>query len=418
MAGLSGAGPSGAGLSERGRYAAVMGLIGSGHAVSHFYLLALPPLFPLLKQEFGVGYAELGLLVTLLNVATGAAQFPAGILIDRLGARLLLGAGLALLGLCFAGIALAPSFWAAAVLVAIAGVGNSVFHPADYAIIGASVPENRLGRAFSLHTFTGNIGFTAAPPAMLLLTTLFGWRGALLAAGALAFVVVAALATFGGVLHEEKHVAEARINKAGTRPQAGPAVLLSAPILTMFMFYVFASMATSGVQAFSVTALVDFQGLGLGSANTALTAYLVCASIGVLIGGPLADRTRHHGLTAAAALAVSASLVLLVASIGLPALVIAAIFGAFGMLQGSIRPARDLMTRAITPPGATGRVFGFVTTGLNVGGALAPVLLGWLLDQGEARAVLYSIAGFLILGIATVGAIGARPPAASASPAE
>lgn len=394
-------------LSERGRYAAVMGLIGSGHGLSHFYLLALPPLFPLLKQTFGVGYAELGLLVTLLNVSTGVFQLPAGILIDRFGARRLLGGGMALMGLGFAGIALAPSWWVAAGLIVIAGLGNSVFHPADYAIINASVPEKRLGRAFSLHTFTGNVGFAAAPPVMVLLASLYGWRVGLLAAAALSLIVVVALIAFGGLLREDHHGTAAR--KTGVAQPGNAALLLSAPILSMFMFYVFASMVSSGVQAFSVTALVDHQGLGLGTATTILTIYLVCSSIGVLLGGPLADHTRRHGLTAAAAMAVSALLVALIASVGLPAAAIAVLFGMFGMLQGSMRPARDMMTRAVTPPGATGRVFGFVSTGLNVGGAVTPVLLGWLLDLGHPQAVFYAIAAILLLGITTVGIVRGRP---------
>lgn len=394
-------------LSERGRYAAVMGLIGSGHGLSHFYLLALPPLFPLLKQEFDVSYAELGLLITLLNVSTGTFQFPAGILIDRFGARRLLGGGIALMGLCFAGIALAPSWWIAAALITVAGLGNSVFHPADYTIINASVPEKRLGRAFSLHTFTGNVGFAAAPPVMVLLASLYGWRGGLLAAAALSLVVVAALTAFGGLLHEDHYIV--RRKPQATGQQGNAALLFSAPILSMFMFYVIVSMVTGGVQTFSVTALVAHQGLGLGAANTILTIYLVCSSIGVLLGGPLADHTRRHGLTAAAAMAVSALLVLLVASVGLPATAIAVLFGMFGMLQGSMRPARDMMTRAVTPPGATGRVFGFVSTGLNVGSAVTPVLLGWLLDLGHPQAVFYIIAMVLLLGITTVGFVRARP---------
>lgn len=396
-------------FSERGRYAAVMGLIGSGHGLSHFYLLALPPLFPLIKQEFDVSYAELGLLVTLLNVSTGAFQLPAGILIDRFGARRLLGGGIALMGLCFAGIALSPSWWIAAALIAVAGLGNSVFHPADYTIINASVPEKRLGRAFSLHTFTGNVGFAAAPPVMVLLASLYGWRGGLLAAAALSLIVVAALTAFGGLLHEDHYIVRRKPRATGAGQPGSAALLFSAPILSMFMFYVIVSMVSSGVQTFSVTALVAHQGIALGTATTILTTYLVCSSIGVLLGGPLADHTRRHGLTAAAAMAVSALLVLLVASVGLPATAIAVLFGMFGMLQGSMRPARDMMTRAVTPPGATGRVFGFVSTGLNVGSAVTPVLLGWLLDLGHPQAVFYIITMVLLLGITTVGIARTRP---------
>lgn len=401
-------------LSARGRFAAVMGLIGSGHALSHFYLLALPPLFPLLQAEFGVGITELALLVTLLNLSTMAAQFPASILIDRFGARPLLIGGLALMGLCFAGISAAPSYWIAASLVVVAGFGNSVFHPADYAIMNASVEEGRLGRAYSLHTFTGNIGFMSAPAAMILLSTLTGgWRGAVLVAGLLAIVVTALLLLFGSLLRDERD-GVADVARPATPASAAPrqgtlAILLSGPVLTMFAFYVLIAMATGGMQTISVSALVAHQGLGLGDANLALEIFLVCAAAGVLLGGPLADRTRRHGLTAALAMGGSALLIFLVGALPLPLAGIGLLFGLYGLMQGSMRPARDMMTRAITPPGATGRVFGFVTGGLNVGGAVSPVLLGWLVDIGHPEAAFYGIAVILLLGVTTVGVARGRP---------
>ena len=181
----------------------VLALIGSGHAVSHFYMLALPPLFPLLREELDVSYAALGLLVTMFNVSTGAAQIPAGFLVDRFGARRLLLLGLAIMGRAMTALGFAPSYWLMLVLVAVAGIGNSVFHPADYAVLCASVDRAWLGRAFSIHTFTGNLGFMLAPAGMIALTALLGWRGALIAAGALAFVVLGAMLACGGVLRDE-----------------------------------------------------------------------------------------------------------------------------------------------------------------------------------------------------------------------
>jgi len=402
-------------LSARGRYAAVMGLIGSGHALSHFYVLALPPLFPLLKDDFGVSYAALGLLVSLFNIVTGAFQVPAGMLVDRIGARPLLAAGLAILGICFAGIAIAESYWVVVVLISIAGIGGSIFHPADYAIITGSVKEDRLGRAFGLHTFTGSVGITAAPATMIVLASLMGWREALFAVALLSLVVMGFLFAFGHLLHDEQGSAASR-GAAAPRVESSAGVLMSAPILTMFAFYVFVAMAGGGMQTFSVTVLATVQGASLGVANTLLTVFMAASAAGVLLGGPLADRTRRHGLVAAVAMIASAALIVIVGGFALPAIAIGLMFGVMGLLQGSIRPARDMMVRAITPPGAAGRVFGFVSTGYNIGNAVIPVLLGWMVDIGYAHAVFFALAAIMIVAIATVGV--ARRPAASPVAAE
>ena len=402
-------------LSARGHYAAVMGLIGSGHALSHFYVLALPPLFPLLKEDLGVSYAALGLLVSLFNIVTGAFQVPAGMLVDRFGARVLLGAGLAILGVCFAGISVAPNYWVIVALISIAGIGGSIFHPADYSIITASVDERRMGRAFSLHTFTGSIGITAAPAVMILLTTLIGWREALFAVALLSIIVLLGLVAFGSLLQDERgDIAEGQA--APAEPAAGNSVLFSAPILTMFAFYVFVAMVGGGMQTFTVTVLVASKGAELSTANMLLTVFMAASAAGILLGGPLADRTRRHGLVATLAMIASAVLITVVGGFSLPAAAVALIFGAMGILQGCIRPARDMMVRAMTPRGAAGRVYGFVSTGYNIGNAAIPVLLGWLVDIGQADAVFFVLAAIMLVAIATVGV--ARRPAASAVAAE
>ena len=402
-------------LSGRGRYAAVMTLIGSGHALSHFYVLALPPLFPLLNKDFGVSFAALGLLVSLFNLVTALFQVPAGMLVGRFGARWLLAAGLAILGICFAGIAIVPSYWMALVLISVAGIGGSIFHPADYAIITASVDESRLGRAFGLHTFTGSVGIMAAPLTMTLLTSVFGWRPALFVVALLSLAVLACLFVFGSLLRDERSLAAAT-NPAPAKIESGTRVLMSAPVLTMFAFYVFVAMVGGGMQTFAPTVLVKGQGAELETANLLLTVFLVASAAGVLLGGQLADRTRRHGLTAALAMLASAGMIVIVGGFSLPAALIGLLFGAMGLLQGIIRPARDLMVREVTPPGAAGRVYGFVSTGYNIGNAVIPVLFGWLVDIGRVDAVFFVLAAIMVVAIATVGV--ARRPAASPAAAE
>jgi MFS family permease len=389
----------------------VLTLVGSGHAVSHLYLLALPPLFPLLREDLGASYAALGLLVTVFNVATGAAQIPAGFLVDRFGARRLLLLGLAIMGGAITALGFAPTYWLMLVLVALAGIGNSVFHPADYAILTASVDRSWLGRAFAIHTSAGNVGFALAPATMIGLTAVLGWRGALSAAGLVAFVVLGAMLFWGELLRDEARRAD-EARPTDDRSSAGTSLLLSWPVLLLFLFYVLAAMFTSGVHSFSVTALNGLWGTELGLANVILSAFLTASALGILLGGLIADHTRRYALLTVAVFAAAAALTLAVGLVPLPAFVIGLLFVAIGLLQGSARTSRDMLVRRVTPPGATGRVFAFVMTGLNVGAAITPVLFGLLLDLGEPRFVFVLLASFLIAAAGVVllaqAAIAAR----------
>ena len=398
---------------ERKRYATIMTMIGSGHALSHFYLLSLPPLFLLLKAEFATSYAALGLLLTAFNLAAGSAQVPAGFLVDRFGARRVLVAGLVISGFGIGLIGLAPDYRTVLALVLIAGIGVSVFHPADYAIINASIDPRRLGRAFALHTFTGNVGFVIAPVTMIFLSSLWGWRVALWLAGAAAFPLAVVYlrygALLGGALLGDAPLDDAPLDDGPgpaaekARDSAGLKPLLAPAVLTLFAFFVCVSMITGGIQAFSVTALVTYHGTGLAVANSILTGFLLASACGVLLGGHLADRTSRHGLVVALALAGSAALLLLVGGARLPAVALMVVFVAIGLLQGSVRPSRDMMVRAATPKGASGRVFAFVSAGLNLGAAVTPVLFGYLIDLGHAQWVFILMAVILLLAIGTVG---------------
>ena len=392
----------------------VLALVGSGHAVSHLYLLALPPLFPLLREDLGASYAALGLLVTVFNIATGAAQIPAGFLVDRFGARRLLLLGLAIMGTAMTALGFAPTYWLMLVLIATAGIGNSVFHPADYAILTASVERGWLGRAFGIHTFAGNLGFVLAPATMIALTAVLGWRGALSAAGLVAFVVLGAMLFWGELLRDETRSADAG-RRLDDGSSAGTRLLLSWPVLLLFLFYVLAAMFTSGVHSFSVTALNGLWGTDLTLANVILSAFLTASALGILLGGLIADHTHRHALLTVAVFGAAAALMLAAGLVPLPTIVLALLFVAIGLLQGSARTSRDMLVRRVTPPGATGRVFAFVMTGLNVGAAITPVLFGLLLDLGEPRFVFLLLALFLVVAGGVVllaqAAIAARETA-------
>jgi MFS family permease len=383
--------------------ARVLGLVGAGHFMSHFYFLTLPPLFPYLTDAFAVGYAELGAMMTVLYGASAIVQAPVGFLVDCVGARGVLTAGLVLLALGFGLMGLAPSFPAVVALAILAGAGHSVFHPADYAILNASISPARMGRAFSIHTFAGHLGSAAAPATMILLAAAIGWREALLAVGLFGFLVVLALSTLWNSLHDDAlPKAKSGTRKTADAPTRGLALLFSRPMILFFLFFATLSMTSTGMQAFSVAALVTLHSTPLATASTALTVYLFCSAAGILIGGYIADRTGRHDLVAAGVFVLSAVVSVIFALVDLPLLALVALMTVMGTSQGIIRPARDMMVRAASPKGSAGKVFGFVSAGIAAGSAIAPIPFGMLLDAGRPEWVFYLMAVFMLVALVTV----------------
>ena len=379
----------------------VIALIGVAHSVSHFFHLAVPVLFPLMKEPLGVSYAELGLLATLFYVASGFSQFVAGFLVDHYGARRILFLGMALVSGAVLLCGIAPSYAYFLVLMPLAGIGNSVFHPADFAILNASVKDTWLGRAYGVHTLGGNLGWAASPLIVLGLASFFGWRSALVVAGLIGFAALALLMTQASQLDDG--LVARRERRKTHPPMEIRAILLSPAIVLCFVYFVLLAIFVVGVQNFLPTILL-VGGFTLSLGTTALTAFLFASSGGTILGAILADRTPHHDWIVAAGLLVAGVAVAAVGYIGTPGLVVAAL-AVSGFAVGTTLPSRDLLVRNATPKGATGRVFGFVYSGLDAGAAIAPVTIGVLLDHGETRWALWLVAISLFLAIGTTTAI-------------
>ena len=379
----------------------IIGLVGAAHFVSHFFQLALPPLFPLLRDDFGVTYVQLGLLMSLFYAASGIGQTASGFLVDHFGARRVLPSGMALLAFAMALAGLAPSYWALVAVALVGGLGNSVFHPADYSIFNASVSPTRLGRAYGVHSICGNLGWVLAPVVVVGLSAAFGWRAALLTVGGLGVAAALAVSTQGDVLDDRRELAGLRSVPVGGW-SASVKLLMTRPILIAFAYFALLATSQIGIQTFSVSAMVAIYEAPLGLATGALTAFFVGSAAGILLGAFLADRTSRHDLLASGGMCVGALASLAMASAVPPLAVLPVLMALAGFCLGATTPARDMLVRAATPPGASGKVYGFVYSGLDLGSALTPLLFGWLLDKGEPRMVFVASAAFMLLTIATV----------------
>ncbi len=375
--------------------ATLLGQVAAAHFVSHFHIMTLPALIPLLPGHLGVSFIELGFAITAFNLVSLLVQTPLGFLTDRLGARRMLVAGLMLGGASFVALAFTKSYVFLILSMMSAGLANGVYHPADYAMLSRGIRGEKMGRAFSFHTFAGFIGGAVAPAILLTAAAFGGVPLAFAMSGGLAFVVAGLLALSPA---EEGQPSPARTTKtAGVAPVGGLRGLVTPTVLSLMLLFVLLNLCTGGIQNFSVSALTAGFGIGLPMASAALTGFLLASSLGVLAGGILADRTRRHGIVASLALLMSAVLVSLVALVNLPQVVLVGVMTAAGFLFGIIAPSRDMLVRAASPAGAEGRVFGIVSTGFNFAGLLGPMFYAWLLDHGFYRGIFLAAVGFMLV---------------------
>ena len=370
------------------------------HGLSHFFQIATAVVFPLIKDELGVSYVALGGTVALFYVVSGICQTAAGFAVDRYGARRVLFVGLILstAGALIAGLAHSYAMLVAAAVVG--GVGNSVFHPCDFSILNARVDRRRLGYAFSGHGIAGYLGYALAPMYGIGMAAAAGWRGALLGAAALGAVVIVVLAVFRDAIHVEP--ADRRGAGAQGGLMADFKVLASLPVLMCFGYFILASVAFIATQNFGVATFMALYGVSAVPASTALTSYLLGGAAGILAGGFVAVRTSRHDMVAVGGMALSALLMFIIASTWFAPAFLPLLCAAAGFATGMTGPSRDLIVRATTPAGSTGKVYGFVYSGLDVGSMVTPVYFGWLLDGGRPSMVFYTVVVTAILTIATV----------------
>jgi len=394
----------------------VIGLVSVAHGFSHFYQLVIPPLLFLIKDDLGVSYTALGLMVTVVYTTSGLSQAVAGFLVDRFGAARILLAGLGLFAAAIMLAGLAPNFYALIAITALAGIGNSVFHPADFAILSARVSPKRMGRAFAVHGICGNLGWGIASFVSLWLGYLYGWRTALMVLGAVGLVFTVFLIT-------QKSYLDAR-PASGAPVKSVPLgesirALFHHAILMCFAYFVLIAMALIGIQAMGADTLVQIYDVPRHQAALSITLFLFGSAGGIVVGGWLADTTTRHAWVAGTGMAAGALLIAIVATAGLPVVLMMGLMALTGFCLGCTNPSRDMLVRGATPPGATGKVFGFVYSGLDIGSSAAPLILGLMLDHGHPQLALMVMAALMLLTIGTIVGVRAQAnPRPVAAPAE
>lgn len=386
-----------------------IGAVGVAHFCSHLLQLALAPLFLLMREDLGVSFLALGTLLSAFYLCSGVGQVAAGVLVDRFGAdRLLLG-GITLQGAATAAMGFAPGYWALLPLAALAGLGNAVYHPADLSILSHRIAPARLGRAFAAHVIAGSIGFALSPLVSAAIAAAHGWRAALTLMGAAVLVLGVGLVFARGAL--QPHAA----TRTGEAPAAlGPTpsfldVLAMPVVLMAFLYFVLTSISLTGIQSFSIVALQEGYGATVALATLSVALYQVGNALGVTLGGAVADRSAKHHRIAMGGLAAACLLALCAALLHVPPPVTVGLVALVGFAMGLTTPSRDVLVRGAAPAGATGKVFGIVYSGYDIGALAGPLLFGLLLDHHLPRLVFIGAAVPLGLAIATAFAVRRRP---------
>ena len=370
--------------------ASVMGLVGTAHLISHFSQLLLAPLFPWLKDEFAVSYTALGLLMTIFFVVSCAVQALSGFAVDRFGPRPILFAGLGLIGVAALGYSVSSSYWMLAVLAALAGVGNGVFHPVNYTLLNRKISAPRLGHAYSVHGITGSLGWALAPAMLVPIALAFSWRTAMVSAALLVFGVLLILMLNARQLQLPPiPAAEA----AGAAEATGNFSFLRLPAVWMCLaFFLLYAVVLSVIQAFAPAAASRLHGMQAALVASCVTVYMLCSAGGMVLGGFIAADPNRCERTVAGCFAVAAGVALALGLASVPGALVPVLFGVMGFASGIGGPSRDLIVKRATPLHATGRVYGVVYSGLDIGQAIAPLVFGLLMDQQQYRGVFLGLA--------------------------
>ncbi|MDB5876860.1 MAG: major facilitator superfamily 1 [Variovorax sp.] len=388
----------------------LIGLVGLAHAISHFSQLVLAPLFPWLKDEFNVGFIELGAVLTAFFVVSCIVQAASGFIVDKLGPRPVLFVGLGLLGVAAFGYALAQNYWMLLASAMVAGVGNGVFHPVDYTLFNRKVAPTRLGHAYSVHGITGSLGWALAPAFVVPIAMAFSWRIALASAGVLALAVLLVLWFYRRVLSLDVATVQSATGQGGSAvvgPVAGQFEFLRSPSVWMcFGFFFFYAMVLSVVQTFAPVAAGQLHAVPVALVGICLAIYMVASAGGMAVGGFLAADPSRCERIVGIGFGLAAMLALVLAFAEFPPVLVPVIFGAMGFVSGIAGPSRDLLVKRSTPPNATGRVYGVVYAGLDIGQATAPLIFGALMDHGQFRSVILGLA--LVQGVLIASAFNVR----------
>lgn len=386
--------------------AEVIGLISVAHGTSHFYHLILAPLFPWLKVEFGLSYAELGFLMTMFFIVSTIMQAAAGFWVDHSGPLKVLFFGVGMLAVSAVVLAFSNGYWTLLIGACLAGLGNGVFHPADYTLINRRVSPERVAHAYSMHGVSGALGWAVSPAVLVAVTTLYDWRTALLVASLIACVILIILFTRRHILmgSQEQRDIEESVRKNTTVLSLD---FLKLPMVWMcWGFFFLSALALSGVQSFAPTAMQLLYDLPIALTTTAYTSYMLASAGGMFIGGFIAVRAQFPERVIAVGLVLGSAISILIAMTLVSGSAMMTLFTVMGFCVGIAGPSRDLMIRSATPKEASGRVFGIVYSGLDSGLAIGPLMFGLLMDWRLVPGVFIMIAVFLILALLTAYRVG------------
>jgi FSR family fosmidomycin resistance protein-like MFS transporter len=361
---------------------------GGAHILHDGFTDLLYVLLPLWQAEFGLGYAEVGLLRALYAGAMAGFQVPAGLIAERIGGPLLLGLGTALAGVGYLVAGASAGYAILAAALVIGGIGSSVQHPIGAHLVSQAFTGPRSRQALATYNFSGDLGKMAFPAATAWLLTLMPWRAATMVIGIVGLAAAAAILAVRGLPGRTENLAAAEEKTAETRSVAGRGgfpLLLSIAMID--------SATRMGFLTF-LPFLLQRKGADLPTIGIALTLIFTGGAAGKLVCGWLGARLGvvaavflTEGLTAAGILALLP--LPLYAGLAVLPLIGLALNGTSSVLYGTVPE--------LVAPERRQRAFSIFYTGGVGAGALAPVVYGAASDLADVTVMMVLVAAVVLV---------------------
>ena len=379
-------------------------LITLGHALTHWYPATFYLLLPIIGNELGLSFSQIGLIMTCQYLAGAVANVPGGALVDTVGRKgLLMGVSLFWVGFPYLLMSFSHSYLMLLGCVALVGVGNSLWHPTAIPTLARRYPE-RKAYVLSLHGMGGNAGDAIAPLVVGALLAVMSWREVVVLNVVPGLVMSLLILVFLGTL---KLGAKPRAATAGAAAGAEPEgqsfasylgglrqLFRNRSLILLSTSGAFRSMTQNALLTFLPLYLAREMGWSMVAVGTGMFALQAAGLAASPIAGHLSDKMGRRSVLMGS-MAMTAVVLVFMALAGKSAAFVFLI-AVLGFFLYAIRPVIQAWTLEATPKHMGGSAIGLLFGAQSLGASVAPLLGGLIADQWGLSATFYFLAATIV----------------------